>query len=104
MSRYLFLPLAALLLTTAAAQAQAIPGAVEVHHSDLDFTKADDANTMIDRLLRAAPDACKKFDGLAARRCIIQVVAKSVVALNDANVSKAYTGRFNVAPEKVATP
>ncbi len=104
MSRYKFLPLAALLLFAGAAQAQAVPPALDVPHTDLDLTKDADATTMLDRIAHAAITPCSKFDSIAARRCSIQVVAKSVVALNQPALVKAYTQRYGIAPEKLATP
>jgi UrcA family protein len=98
------LPLAALLLFAGAAQAEAVPAALVVNHADLDLTKDVDATTMLDRVAHAAIEPCAKFDSIAARRCAIQVIAKAVVALNQPLVSKVYTQRYGIAPEKLVTP
>jgi len=99
-----FLPLAALLLFAGSASAQTVPGALDVPHADLDLTKEADAGTMIDRLAHATIVACNKFEFIAARRCSIQVIAKSVVTLNQPVLSKIYAQRYGIAPEKLVTP
>jgi UrcA family protein len=100
MSRFAFLPFAALLL---AAPLSAAP--LEVKHADLDLAKSSDAVVMIDRLLVAARPACKRRDGFYDNKlCLAEVVAGTIVTLNAPAVSEAYRTRFGVSPEKVAKP
>jgi len=84
----------AMMASAAPAEPAANVKGVEVHYGDLDLSTPDGAKSMLERIKRAAWDACKLPPGTPVqRRCIAETVTQAVADLKAPEVTRSAYGR-----------